>query len=111
MSVNTSRSLVLVPEIVDIYKLPVVPALNVVCVIINLHHVDCDQFVAGGGYVSVSACAVVSLFVKWYGGKRFMVSVKNYVDDNEYKIIGLPFYDAIEYNNAFVAAMTKLYAD
>ena len=43
--------------------------------------------------------------------ERRAVAVKTYSDDNEYKIIGLPFYNATENNSVFVAAMNKLYAD
>ena len=39
------------------------------------------------------------------------VTVKKYADDNEYKILGLPFYNAIENNDVFLTAMKKLYVD
>lgn len=43
--------------------------------------------------------------------ERRAVAVKTYADDNAYKVIGLPFYNAIENNDVFVAAMKKLYVD
>jgi type III restriction enzyme len=43
--------------------------------------------------------------------KQRAVIIKTYTDDNVYKIIGLPFYNAIENNDVFVAAIKKLYAD
>ena len=39
------------------------------------------------------------------------VTVKKYADDNEYKILGLPFYNAIENNDVFLTAMKKLHVD
>lgn len=39
------------------------------------------------------------------------VAVKTYADDNVYKIIGMPFYNAAENNDVFITAMNKLYLD
>lgn len=36
------------------------------------------------------------------------IAVKTYADDNTYKIIGMPFYNATENNDVFIAAMNKL---
>lgn len=36
-------------------------------------------------------------------------TVTTYVDDNDYKVIGLPFYNAVEKNDVFVSALEKFY--
>ncbi|WP_088041863.1 DEAD/DEAH box helicase family protein [Bacillus sp. EAC] len=36
-------------------------------------------------------------------------AVTTYVDDNEYKVIGLPFYNAVEKNDVFVTALERFY--
>ncbi|WP_373897565.1 DEAD/DEAH box helicase family protein [Haloimpatiens sp. FM7315] len=36
-------------------------------------------------------------------------AVTTYVDDNEYKVIGLPFYNAVEKNDVFITALEEFY--